>query len=135
MHRKKSKENFDTFSGNYMANFKRSARVADLIQIEIADILHKEIKDPRVGSLTITDVSVSDDLRVAKVYFVEMAQDTCNEEMQEGLECAKGFIRKELGRRMRLRYTPEIIFRSDHSFAYGSRIDRILAELKKQDND
>jgi ribosome-binding factor A len=118
-----------------MANFKRAARVADLIQIEIADILRKEIKDPRIGSLTVTDVNVSDDLRIAKVYFVEMAQDVCNEAMQEGLECAKGFIRKELGRRLQLRYTPEIIFRPDHSFAYGSRIDRILAELKKQDNN
>jgi len=118
-----------------MANFKRSARVADLIQLEIADILHKEIKDPRIGSLTITDVNVSDDLRVAKVYFVEMAQDICNEEIQDGLECAKGFIRKELGRRLRLRYTPEVIFRHDHSFAYGSRIDHILAELKNQDDN
>ncbi|MDR2860971.1 MAG: 30S ribosome-binding factor RbfA [Syntrophobacterales bacterium] len=118
-----------------MANFKRADRVADLIQAEIADILHKEIKDPRIGSLTVTDVTISDDLRVAKVYFVEMAQDICNEEIQEGLERAKGFIRKELGRRLRLRYTPEVIFRPDNSFAYGSRIDRILAELKKQDSN
>jgi len=117
-----------------MANFKRAARVADLIQIEIADILHKEIKDPRIGSLTITDVSLSDDLRVAKIYFVEMAQDVCDEKIQEGLERAKGFIRKELGRRLQLRYIPEVIFRPDHSFAYGSRIDRILAELKKEDS-
>lgn len=118
-----------------MANFKRADRVADLIQIEITDILHKEIKDPRIGSLTITDVKVSDDLRVAKIYFVEMAQDICGEGIQEGLKCAKGFIRKELGRRLRLRYTPEIIFRPDHSFAYGSRIDQIIAELKKQDSN
>jgi ribosome-binding factor A len=117
-----------------MANFKRADRVADLIQIEIADILHKEIKDPRIGSMTITDVTVSDDLRVARVYFVEMAQDMCNEETREALERAKGFIRKELGRRLRLRYTPEVIFRPDQSFAYGSRIDRILAELKDQDD-
>ena len=118
-----------------MAGFKRADRVADLIQVEIANILYKEISDPRIGSLTITEVKLSDDLRVAKVYFVEMARDVCAEEVQEGLEYAKGFIRRELGRRLRLRYTPEIIFREDNSFAYGSRIDRILAELKEQDGN
>lgn len=118
-----------------MTNFKRADRVAELIQVELADILLKEIRDPRIGVLTITGVKVSDDLRIAKVFFVEMGQDACGEKTLEGLKKATSFIRKELGRRLQLRYTPEIIFRTDPSFAYGSRIDRILSELESQDND
>jgi ribosome-binding factor A len=118
-----------------MTNFKRADRVAELIQAELSDILLKEIRDPRIGTLTITGVKVSDDLRVAKIFFVEMGQDTCREETQAGLKKAIPFIRKELGRRLQLRYTPELIFRLDPSFAYGSRIDRILAELENDDND
>jgi len=115
-----------------MTNFKRADRVAELIQAELSDILLKEIRDPRIGTLTVTGVKISDDLRVAKVFFVEMGQDTCSQETREGLKKATSFIRKELGRRLQLRYTPEIIFRADPSFAYGSRIDRILAELEEQ---
>lgn len=118
-----------------MTNFKRADRVAELIQAELSDILLKEIRDPRIGVLTITGVKVSDDLRVAKVFFVEMGQDTCRKETQDGLKKATSFIRKELGRRLQLRYTPEIIFRMDPSFAYGSRIDRILLDLENQDED
>ncbi len=118
-----------------MIHFKRADRVAELIQAELSDILLKEIRDPRIGTLTITGVKVSDDLRVAKVFFVEMGQDACGGETQEGLKKATPFIRKELGGRLKLRYTPEVIFRIDPSFAYGSRIDRILAELETQKND
>lgn len=118
-----------------MTNFKRADRVAELIQAELSDILLKDIRDPRIGVLTITGVKVSDDLRVAKVFFVEMGQDTCRKETQDGLKKATSFIRKELGRRLQLRYTPEIIFRMDPSFAYGSRIDRILLDLENQDED
>jgi ribosome-binding factor A len=118
-----------------MTNFKRADRVAELIQAELSDILLKDIRDPRIGVLTITGVKVSDDLRVAKVFFVEMGQDACRKETQDGLKKATSFIRKELGRRLQLRYTPEIIFRMDPSFAYGSRIDRILSELESQDED
>ncbi|MDX9744985.1 MAG: 30S ribosome-binding factor RbfA [Syntrophales bacterium] len=118
-----------------MTNFKRADRVAELIQSELAEILLKEIRDPRIGLLTITGVKVSDDLRVAKVFFVEMGRDVCRQETWDGLKKAAGFIRKGLGRRLQLRYVPEIIFRQDPSFAYGSRIDRILMELESQNGD
>ncbi|HPJ97001.1 MAG TPA: 30S ribosome-binding factor RbfA [Syntrophales bacterium] len=118
-----------------MTNFKRADRVAELIQQELSDILLKGIRDPRIGTLTITGVKVSNDLRVAKIFFVEMGQDVCRQETLDGLKKATSFIRKELGRRLQLRYTPEIIFRTDPSFAYGSRIDRILLELENQSED
>jgi ribosome-binding factor A len=83
-----------------MTTFKRADRVADLIKIEISDILLKQVRDPRIGALTITGVKVTDDLRLAKVYFVEMAQETIHAETLAGLEKATGFLKRELGKRL-----------------------------------
>ena len=112
-----------------MGNFKRADRVADLIKVELSDIILKEIRDPRIGIVTITGVQVTDDLRLAKIFFVEMGKDTCEPKTWQGLEQAKNFMRRELGKRLQLRYVPDIIFKFDESFAYGSRIDRLLAEI------
>ena len=111
------------------ANFKRADRVADLIKVELSDIILRQIRNPRIGAVTITDVEVSDDLKLAKIFFVELGKDTCNPETQKGLEQARSFVKRELGKRLRLRYVPDIVFISDESFAYGSRIDRLLAEI------
>ena len=112
-------------------NFKRADRVADLIQMEMSDILLRQIRDPRIGALTITGVEVTEDLRTAKIYFVEMGKDIFDPETQKGLEKAKSFIKRELGKRMQLRYVPDVFFMPDESFAYGSRIDRLLSEIGK----
>ena len=109
--------------------FKRSDRVADLIKVEIADILLRQIRDPRLKSLTITDVKLTDDLRSAKIFFVEMGKDECDPEIKAGLEKAKGFVKRELGKRLQLRYVPDIHFIVDNSFAYGSRIEKLIAEI------
>lgn len=111
------------------ANFKRADRVADLIRVEVSDIILRQIRDPRIGMLTITGVKVTDDLRLARIFFVEMGKDTCTPETKRALEQARSFMRRELGKRLRLRYVPEIIFMLDESFAYGSRIERLLAEI------
>jgi ribosome-binding factor A len=115
-----------------MTTFKRADRVADLIQCEVSDILLKQIRDPRIGAITITGVKVTDDLRLAKIYFVELAQDTIHAETLAGLEKATGFLRRELGKRLQLRCVPDLIFRADASFAYGNRIERLLAEIKRE---
>jgi ribosome-binding factor A len=107
--------------------------VADLIKAEISDIFLKQIRDPGIGTVTITDVEVSDDLRLAKVFFVEMGKDLIDDHTREGLQRARGFLRRELGKRLRLRYTPEIIFVFDNSFAYGNRIEKLIAEIHKQE--
>jgi ribosome-binding factor A len=117
-----------------MTTFKRADRVADLIQCEVSDILLKQIRDPRIGAITITGVKVTDDLRLAKIYFVELAQDTIHAETLAGLEKATGFLRRELGKRLQLRCVPDLIFRVDASFAYGNRIERLLAEIKREGN-
>ncbi len=114
-------------------NFKRADRVAELIMAEMSDIIFKQVKDPRVHAVTITSVKVSDDLRNAKIYFVEMGKDECSPEIKAGLAKATNFVRRELGKRLQLRYVPEIMFVHDKSFGYGSRIERLLAEIAEQE--
>jgi len=116
-----------------MTTFKRADRVADLIRCEISDILLKQIRDPRIRAVTITGVKITDDLRLAEIYFVELAQDTIHAETLTGLEKATGFLKRELGKRLHLRCVPDLIFRADASFAYGSRIERLLAEIKQEE--
>jgi ribosome-binding factor A len=115
-----------------MNSFKRADRVADLIKMEISDLLLKQVRDPRIGSVTITGVKVTDDLRAARVFFVELGKDQCGEEVRAGLARATGFLRRELGGRLRLRCVPELVFSYDPSFAYGNRIERLLSEIHRE---
>ncbi|HPC85913.1 MAG TPA: 30S ribosome-binding factor RbfA [Smithellaceae bacterium] len=114
-------------------NFKRADRVGELIMAEMSDILLRSVKDPRLHAVTITAVKVTDDLRNAKIYFVEMGKDELNEEIQAGLTRARGFVRRELGHRLQLRFVPEILFVHDKSFGYGNRIERLLAQIARQE--
>jgi len=116
-----------------MSQFKRADRVADLVKVELADILLRRIRDPRVSRLTVTGVKMSDDLRTAKIYFVELGEDSCHPETLEGLRKAGGFIKKELGQRLKLRFVPDLIFKPDSSFAYGSRIDQLINKIHQEE--
>lgn len=116
-----------------MNSYKRADRVADLIKIEICDLLLKQVRDPRIGSLTITGVKVTDDLRTARVFFVELGKDQCSDDVRAGLDKAKGFLRRELGGRLRLRAVPELLFSYDTSFAYGNRIERLIADIHREE--
>ena len=115
------------------ANYKRSDRVGDLIKVELADIIFRQIKDPRIGIVTITGVKMTDDLKLARIYFVEMGKDICEPETKNGLEQAKSFLKRELGKRLKIRHIPDLIFTPDESFAYGSRIEKLLAEIGGED--
>lgn len=114
-------------------NFKRADRVGELIMEEMSDILLKAVKDPRLHAVTITAVKMTDDLRHARIYFVEMGKDECSKEIEEGLSKAKGFVRRELGHRLQLRLVPDITFVHDKSFGYGNHIEKLLAQIAKQD--
>jgi len=116
-----------------MNSFKRADRVADLVKMEISDLLLKQVRDPRIGSVTITGVKVTDDLRTARVFFVELGKDQCSEGVRAGLGRAVGFLRRELGRRLRLRCVPELFFDYDPSFAYGNRIEELLSEIHREE--
>ena len=116
--------------------YRRSDRVADLLKKEIADLVFRRVKDPRVAGITISGVEVSGDLKQARVYFCVMgrnAGDDAQKSAALGLEKAKGFIRMELGRRLSLRYVPRIQFEYDTSFEYGDKIEKLLKELHKDE--
>jgi ribosome-binding factor A len=112
--------------------YKRSVRVGDLMKQEIADILMRKIKDPRVGFVTVTDVELSDDLRNAKV-FVSIYGGN-KEETFKGLKSASAFIRSELGRRMSMRCVPEILFRFDTTIEQGAHIMELLHTIEKNED-
>jgi len=113
--------------------FKRADRVADLIKLEIAEILRREAHDPRIANITVTDVKLTDDLRSARIYVVELGKDRMSDEVGQGLAKAKGFLKRELGKRLQLRYVPELSFFYDPSFEYGSKIEKLLKEIKKDE--
>lgn len=112
---------------------KRSDKVGDLIKVEIAHMLLRELKDPRIGFITVTGVAVSDDLRNAKVYYSVFGDEPAREDSAAGLESAKGFMKRELGRRIRLKFVPEITFLRDDSLEYARTIDNVLQRIKDED--
>ena len=115
-----------------MGTFKRADRVGDLLKSEVADLLLRRVRDPRLGALTITGAKVSDDLRTARIYYVEMGKDTSSAEVEAGLKKAVGFLRRELGPRLQLRHVPELQFTYDPSFAYGNRIETLLSQIRSE---
>jgi ribosome-binding factor A len=114
-------------------SFKRSERVSDQMKQEIADILMRKLKDPRVGFVTVTDVAVADDLRNATVYVSIYGSDAEKQASLKGLRSAAAFIRSELGKRMRMRYLPELLFRFDATVERGAHIMELLREIEEKE--
>jgi len=114
-----------------MQRYKRSTRVSDLLRREVADIIQNRLKDPRVGFVAVTDVRMSDDLKNATVY-LSVLEKTRADETVEILNRSSGFIKTELGQRIRLRYMPKLLFRIDEVVERGDRIDRLLKTLKDE---
>jgi ribosome-binding factor A len=114
-------------------SYKRADRVSDLLKEEISQLLLREVKDPHIGFITITDVEVSKDLQVAKVYYTILGDKKQLRESAQALNRVSRFIKRQLGKRLRMRYIPDIIFRYDHSLEYGDRIDHILSRLENSE--
>jgi ribosome-binding factor A len=108
---------------------KRSEKVAETIHETISSILSRGLNDPRIGFVTIIAVELTDDLSLARIYFTVIGDEATKKNSEIGLNSAKGFIRKELGRVLTIRHMPELIFKYDHSQEYGNRIDSILREI------
>jgi len=108
----------------------RPERLAEAIKAEVSDLLFHEVKDPRIGFVTITAVEVTPDLRTAKIYASVYGSPEEQRAAIEALQKARGFLRGELGRRIRLRYTPEISFKFDPSIIRGARVMELLSEIK-----
>jgi ribosome-binding factor A len=112
---------------------KRSERIADLIHREVSEMLQKSIKDPRIGFVTITRVQVSDDCRQSRIYYSVMGTPEEQEASLKGLQSARGFIRKELGHRLQLRYAPDVLFQFDPSIEYSIRLEEIFQKLHEDE--
>jgi len=107
----------------------RAHRVAEQMKKELGDIITRKIKDPRVGFVTITDVEVTGDLQQAKIYISVLGNEEERQDTLVGLAKAKGFIRSEIGKRIRLRKTPELSFEMDETIEQGNRIETLLRQL------
>jgi ribosome-binding factor A len=112
-----------------MLPYKRAQRVGDLLREQIAEIVMNRVKDHRLGFLTITGVDITDDLKIAKV-FVSILNKEDREATVDILNSAKGFIRGEIAKRVRMKTIPSLEFRIDESIEYGDRIDQLLKDIK-----
>ena len=120
-----------------MATNRRVSRVASLIQEEVSQMVLHEIKDDRVGAgmVSVTDVDVSGDLQHAKIYVSIYGTDEARAETMAGLKSATGYVRRELGRRVRLRRTPEVVFIEDRALERGDRMLALLNQLSQERQD
>ncbi|TVQ19082.1 MAG: 30S ribosome-binding factor RbfA [Leptolyngbya sp. DLM2.Bin15] len=116
-----------------MAKNRRVERVAELIRREVSQMLVADIKDERVGMgmVSVTDVDVSGDLQHAKIFVSIYGSDEARAETMEGLRSATGFVRSELGKRVRLRRTPEVLFVEDRGIERGSRVLSLINQLSQ----
>lgn len=111
----------------------RVEKVQEFIKQEISQIILKEIKDPRVGFVTVTNVEVTGDYRSAKVFVSLMGSDEQKAATWAGLNKALGFMRTEIGKRIRMRFTPELSLHIDESLEYSAHIQELLLKIKRQE--
>ena len=114
-------------------SFKRADRVSEAIKREISVMLTQGIKDPGVHFVTVSLVETADDLRHAKIFVSILGDEETRKESMKGLERAKGYIRGELGKRLQLRYAPDIHFYLDESLDHAMKIKEILNKLKSEE--
>ncbi|HUS83862.1 MAG TPA: 30S ribosome-binding factor RbfA [Anaerolineales bacterium] len=115
-----------------MASKARARKVADRIREELADILIRDVADPRLAMITVTDVDVDRELAYAHVFVTAGGEDERKDEVLEGLERAQGFLRSQLAARIQLRSFPQLRFRWDASQQRGMRIEELLDSLKEE---
>ena len=112
---------------------RRQERVSEQIKIELGKILEEQINDPRLNLISITEVTISSDLREANIYASALAGQSVEADVLAGLEHAKGFLRREIGKRMQLRVVPNLHFHWDDSLETGDRISRLLDQIDRKD--
>lgn len=111
----------------------RVRKLQEFIKQEVSSMLMRGLKDPRIGFVTVTDVEVTGDLRQATIYVSLFGSDEAKKESLQALRHATGHIRSELGKVLRLRYTPELAFEADTSLDYSMHIESLLHDIKKDE--
>jgi ribosome-binding factor A len=113
---------------------RRIERLNEQLKREVVEILRREVRDPRVGPVTITEVETSPDLAVSRLFVHAMEEDAARRaELMEGLRAAAPFIRGEVGRRLHIRRSPELVWVWDETFEYAQRIEKLLAQVRPAD--
>lgn len=112
----------------------RTQRVESQLQRVVAELISREVRDPRVGSVTVTGVEVVPDMSVAKVYFVPFGTAHAVEEVQQGLDRAASFLRGEVGRRLGLRHAPRLDFRFDETIERGTALSALISSAVRDDS-
>ncbi|QKG84559.1 30S ribosome-binding factor RbfA [Kroppenstedtia pulmonis] len=112
----------------------RASRVGEQVKKELSHVLQHEMKDPRIGFVTITAVEMSGDLQQAKVFISVLGDEEQKRQTLDGLDKAKGYLRTEVGRRIHLRHTPELIFKFDESIEHGQHISKLLEEVNRDES-
>jgi len=110
----------------------RPARVADEIRRQLGELILRRVRDPKVSAISITDVEVTGDLRLARVYYTVGGDEQDRVEVAKGLRRATGFLKREMSERLRLRYMPDFEFFYDESLDRGARVDALLADLARE---
>ncbi len=118
-----------------MSEHRRERRVGELLKEEISKIIRREVKDPRIGFVSVTDVEVSGDLRHAKVFVSVYGDEQEKKDTMAGLKKATGFIRKLVGDRVKIHHTPEILFRYDDSIEHGVYISKLIKEVRNEEKN
>ncbi len=118
-------------ASKHNASFSRKDRVNEQIRRELAELIRAEVKDPRVGMVSITEVEVTPDYAHARVYFSTLAGEGKIAEVQLGLQKASGFLRRELGRRVRIHTTPQLHFIHDTSLERGADLSKLIDEASR----
>lgn len=114
-------------------DYPRSRRIAEQVQRELSDIVRLELKDPRVGMITITDVEVSPDQSHARIFFTLLGDQPRIDDATAGLQHAAGFLRSQLAQRMKLRIVPHLQFKYDESVERGMRLSQLIDAAIAQD--
>jgi ribosome-binding factor A len=109
----------------------RAKRLGEQIQRELTELLRRDVKDERIGNVTITAVNVSGDLRTARVYYLVFGKEGPDPKVQQGLTSAAGFLRNALSKALMIRYTPTLAFELDTSIEHGVRLTQLIDSLKK----
>lgn len=111
----------------------RHDKITQAIKKEVSNIIHDELKDPRLGFVTITRVEMTADLRYAKIFFSVLGKEEEHKKTKAALDSALGYIRRLIARRIRMRFAPEIMFKEDRSVEYSMQIEKVLNELGASD--
>lgn len=112
----------------------RLDRISEEVRKEVSEIIRNDLKDPRIASMTtVVAAEVTPDLRYAKVFISVLGSEEEKKATLKGLQSAAGYVRKEVGERINLRYNPEIIFELDKSIEHGAHINKLLLDIKKKE--